>query len=122
MSSASSWNSNLTLCSATLLGATIPIKRCDSKESILTMSIDDDHHHDGMVKDEDSKGAWKEDDIGEIAKKRRKRDRNDELNGYIKKKNSKLATTTMTLKDASTFKIEHQKKLDNSSASTNQVK
>ena len=118
VTSSSSWNSNLTLCSATMLGATIPIKRCDSKESILTMSIDGDDH-DGMVKHEDSKGAWKKDDIGEIAKKRRKRDGTDELNGNVKEKNSKLATATMTLKDASSSKIEHQKKLYKSSASTN---
>jgi len=72
-----------------------------------------------MVKHEVPKGAWKEDDIGEIAKKRRKRDGNDELNGNITEKNSKLAMRTMTLKDASSSKIECQKKLDNSSASTN---
>lgn len=118
VASASSWNSNLTLCSATLLGATIPIKRCDSKESILTMSIDGDGHH-GMVKHDDPKSAWKEDDIGEIAKKRKKRDGNDELNGNMREKNSKLATTTMTLKDASSSKVDHKKTLDKSSASTN---
>eukprot|EP00979_Chaetoceros_neogracilis_P017491 scaffold10223_cov266-Chaetoceros_neogracile.AAC.1 len=48
-SSASSATSNLTLSSSTLLGAMIPLRRCDSKESILTMSIDGDH----TVDDED---------------------------------------------------------------------